>query len=60
MESREASTLTKSLLDVTVNGELTSSKTTDHEQTRGKTSERATKTELARNLDETGGGALAW
>ena len=49
---------TKSLLDVTVDGELTSSKTTNHEQTSRKTSEGTTEAELTSNLDETGDDAL--
>jgi hypothetical protein len=44
---------TKSLLDVTVDGELTGSKTTNHEQTSRQTSERTTDTKLSTNLDET-------
>jgi hypothetical protein len=51
--------LTKSLLDVTVDGELTGGQTTDHEQSGGQTSERAAKTKLASDLDQSAHGALA-
>jgi hypothetical protein len=50
--------LTKSLLDVTVDGELTSSDTTNHDKTSRKTSESTTETELTSDLDETGNGTL--
>jgi hypothetical protein len=46
------------LLDVTVDGELTGSKGTDHEETRTDTTVRALNTELLGDLDETAGGAL--
>ena len=46
------------LLDVTVDGELTGSKGTDHEETGTDTTVRALDTELLGDLDETAGGAL--
>ena len=49
---------TKRLLDVTVDGELTSSEGTDHEETGTDTAVRATETELLGDLDQTAGGAL--
>lgn len=49
---------TKSLLDVTVDGELTSGDTTDHDETGRETSEGTTDTELTSNLDETADGTL--
>lgn len=49
---------TEHLLDVTVDGELTGSNTTNHEETSTNTAVRATETELLGDLDETGGGAL--
>jgi hypothetical protein len=52
--------LPKHTLDVTVNGELTSSQSTNHEETSRKTAEAATKTKLLRDLDESAGGALTW
>jgi hypothetical protein len=53
------SRLTKSFLDITINGNLSSSKTTNHKQTSRKTSEGTTKTKFASNLDETRNSALA-
>lgn len=49
---------TDGLLDVTVDGELTGSKGTDHEETGTDTTVRALDTELLGDLDETAGGAL--
>lgn len=49
---------TKSLLDVTVDSELTSSDTTNHNQTGGETGEGATNAELTGNLHEAGNGTL--
>lgn len=46
------------LLDVTVDGELTGSKGTDHEETGTDTTVGALDTELLGDLDETAGGAL--
>ena len=46
------------LLDVTVDGELTGSKGTDHEETGTDTTVRALDTELLGDLDQTAGGAL--
>lgn len=56
--SKRASRLTQSLLDVTVDGKLTSSKSTNHEQTSRKTSEGTTETKLTSDLDKPGDGAL--
>jgi len=55
---QKANKLTKSLLDVTVDGELTSSDTTNHDKTSRKTSESTTQTELTSDLDETANGTL--
>lgn len=52
------SKLTKRLLDVTVDGELTGSQTTNHDQSCRKTSEGTTKAQFAGNLDQTRGSAL--
>lgn len=49
---------TKSLLQVTVDGELTGSEGTDHEETSTNTAEGATETKLLGDLDQTRGGAL--
>lgn len=49
---------TESLLDVTVDGELTSSQSTNHEQTGTDTRVRATQTKLLSDLDQTAGGTL--
>lgn len=49
---------TKGLLDVTVDSELTSGDTTNHDQTGGETSEGTTEAELTGNLDEAGNGTL--
>jgi hypothetical protein len=49
---------TKSLLDVAVDGELTSGQGTDHEETGTDTAVRATETELLGDLDQTAGGTL--
>jgi hypothetical protein len=46
------------LLDVTVDGELTSGQGTDHEETGTDTAVRALEAELLGNLDETAGSAL--
>lgn len=46
------------LLDVTVDGELTGGKSTDHEETSTNTAVRTTETELLGDLDQTAGGAL--
>jgi len=43
----------KSLLDITIDGELSSGQTTDHEQSSRQTSERTTETQFTSNLDET-------
>jgi hypothetical protein len=48
----------ESLLQVTVDGELTGSEGTDHEETGTDTAEGSTETELLGDLDETGHGAL--
>ena len=50
---------TQDALDVTVDGELTGSDTTDHEKTGTDTGVRATDTELLTDLDETGDSALS-
>ena len=55
----ESDVRTKSLLDVAVDGELTSSDTTDHEKTGTDTTEAATETELGADLDQTGDGSLS-
>lgn len=47
------------LLQVTVDGELTGSEGTDHEETGTNTTVRATDAELLSNLDQAGGGALS-
>lgn len=49
---------TESLLDVTVDGELTGGDTTDHDQTGRETSEGTTETKLTSDLDETADGTL--
>lgn len=49
---------TESLLDISVDGELASSQTTDHEKTSGKTSKGAADTKLAANLDKPRNDAL--
>ena len=49
---------TQQLLDITVDGELTGSQTANHEQTSRQTSEGATDTKLAGNLDKTRDSAL--
>ena len=49
---------TESLLQVTVDGELTGSEGTDHEETGSNTGERTTDTKLLGDLEEAGGGAL--
>jgi hypothetical protein len=49
---------TKSLLDVTIDGELTSGDTTNHDKTSGETSESTTEAELTSDLDETGNSSL--
>jgi hypothetical protein len=46
-------------LDVTVDGELASGQSTNHEQTSANTSIAATDTELFANLEQSAGGALA-
>ena len=46
------------LLDVTVDGELTSSQGTKHEETGTDTAVRTAETELLGDLDQTGGGTL--
>jgi hypothetical protein len=48
----------ESLLQVTVDGELTSGQGSDHEETGTDTGVGATETELLADLDQTGGGAL--
>jgi hypothetical protein len=50
--------LTKSLLDITIDSELSSSQTANHEQSRRQTSKRSTKTQFASNLDQTRNRAL--
>lgn len=52
--------LTDSLLDVSVNGELTCSDGSDHEQTSTNTAERTLQTKLLGDLDQTAGGSLTW
>jgi len=47
------------LLNVTVDGELTGSDTTNHDKTRAKTGEAATDTKLLTDLGQTGHGALS-
>lgn len=46
------------LLQITIDGKLTGSQGTNHEETSANTSVRATETKLLGNLDETGSGAL--
>ena len=53
-------TYTESLLDITVDGKLSGSKSSHHEQTSAETSKRALKTKLLCNLDQTAGGSLSW
>lgn len=48
----------KGLFQVAVDGELTGSKSTNHEETGAKTGVRTTDTELLGDLDETRGGTL--
>jgi hypothetical protein len=48
----------QSLLDVTVDGELTGSQSTDHEKTGTDTTVAAADTELLGDLDQTAGGSL--
>jgi len=50
--------LTKSLLDITIDGELSSSQTTNHEQTGRQTSERTAETQFASDLDQARNSAL--
>lgn len=50
---------TESLLDVTVDGELTGGQSTNHEETGTDTAVRSTETELLGDLDETAGGSLS-
>lgn len=50
--------LTKTLLDVAIDGKLASSKSTNHEQTSRKTSKGAAETKLASDLYQTGHCAL--
>lgn len=50
---------TESLLDVGVDGELTSGQGTNHEQTGTDTGVRTTETELLGDLNETAGGSLS-
>jgi len=47
-------------LEGTVDGELSSSDGTDHEETSTDTTEGSTETELTSDLDETAGGRLTW
>lgn len=47
------------LLDVAVDGELTGSEGTDHEETGTNTAVRTTETELLGDLDQTAGGSLS-
>lgn len=49
---------TKRLLNVTVDGKLTSSKSTHHNKTSGEPSKRTTDTKLPSDLDKARGGAL--
>lgn len=49
---------TNNTLDITVDGELTGGKSTNHEQTSANTTVRATETEFLGDLDQAGGGAL--
>jgi len=51
---------TEGLLDVSVDGELTGSEGTDHEETGTETGEGSLESELLGDLDETGGGSLSW
>jgi hypothetical protein len=48
----------KSLLEITVDSKLASSKSTNHEETSTETRERTTETELTADLEETGHGTL--
>lgn len=48
----------KSLLEVTIDGELTSGQGTNHEETSTNTSVRSLEAELLADLDEAGGGSL--
>lgn len=50
--------LTKRLLDVTVDGELTGGETTDHEQPCGQTREAATEAKFSGDLDQSAHGTL--
>jgi len=47
------------LLDITIDGELTGGKSTDHEKTGTNASIAATEAELLSNLNQTGSGALS-
>lgn len=51
---------TESLLEITVDGELTGSEGTDHEETGTETGEGSLQSELLGDLDETGSGSLSW
>lgn len=51
---------TQNSLDVSVDGELTSGDSSNHDSTSTNTGERATDTELLTDLDETGDGTLSW
>merc|ERR1712093_433930 len=55
----DTSSCSKSLLDVTVDSELTGSKSSNHEQTGWETGERTLKTKLLGDCDQTAGDALA-
>jgi hypothetical protein len=50
--------LTKSLLDISVDGKLACRETANHEQTGWKTRKRSAESKLSRNLDKTGDDAL--
>lgn len=50
---------TQSSLDIAVNRELASCKSSDHEQASEKTSKRAANAKLTSNLDEAGDGSFA-
>ena len=47
-------------LDITVDGELTSSQGSDHEKTSTETTKAAPQAEFFRDLDQAAGGAFTW
>ena len=53
-------TRTKSLLDIAIDGELTTRQQTDHEQPRTKSRKATLQTQFAANLEQTRHRALAW